>query len=113
LAVIGIYGVIAESVAQRVPEIGVRMALGASAAGVMRMILRQGAWMIGLGVALGTGAALAMNGVMAAFVFRVPTTDPLSFGIACAALLITGLLACAIPARRASRIDPVVALRQD
>jgi ABC-type antimicrobial peptide transport system permease subunit len=111
--VVGIHGVVAESVAQRVPEIGVRMALGASAAGVMRMILRQGAWMIGIGVALGTGAALAMNGVMAAFVFRVPTTDPLSFGVACLALIVAGLLACAIPARRASRIDPVVALRQE
>ena len=113
LAVIGIYGVVTESVTQRVPEIGVRMALGASAGGVMRMILRQGAWMIGVGVALGTVAALAMNGVMAAFVFRVPTTDPLSFGIACAALIIAGLLACAVPARRAARIDPVMALRQE
>jgi len=89
------------------------MALGASAGGVMRMILRQSAWMIGFGVALGTAAALAMNGVMAAFVFRVPTTDPLSFGIACAALVTAGLLACALPARRASRVDPVVALRQE
>jgi len=113
LAVIGIYGVVAESVAQRVPEIGVRMALGASAGGVMRMVLRQGAWMIAIGVALGTAAALAMNGVMAAFVFRVPTTDPLSFGVACLALIAASLLACAVPARRASRVDPVIALRQE
>jgi predicted permease len=113
LAVIGIYAVVMESVVQRVPEIGVRMALGASADGVMRMVLRRGAWMIGIGVALGTAAALAMNGVMAAFVFRVPTTDPLSFGMACLALTAAGLLACAIPARRASRIDPVVALRME
>jgi predicted lysophospholipase L1 biosynthesis ABC-type transport system permease subunit len=113
LAVIGIYGVIAESVAQRVPEIGVRMALGATAGGVVRMILRQGAWMIGIGVALGTAAALAMHEVMAAFVFRVPTTDPLSFGVACLALVAAGLVASAVPARRAARIDPVVALRQE
>jgi predicted permease len=111
LAVIGIYGVVMESVVQRVPEIGVRMALGASAGGVVRMVLRQGAWMIGIGVVIGTAVALAMNGVMATFVFRVPTTDPVSFGIACVALTVAGLVACAIPARRASRIDPVVALR--
>ena len=113
LAVVGIYGVVAESVMQRVPEIGVRMALGASAAGIMRMILRQATWMIGIGVALGTAAALAMNSVMSAFVFRVPTTDPLSFGVACLAVVLAGLLACAVPARRAARIDPVVALRQE
>jgi putative ABC transport system permease protein len=113
LAVVGIYGVVTESVVQRVPEIGVRMALGASAAGVMRMILRQGAWMIGIGVALGTAAALTMQGVMAAFVFRVPTTDPVSFGFACLVLTAAGLVACAVPARRASRIDPVIALRQE
>ena len=113
LAVIGIYGVVMESVAQRVPEIGIRIALGASAATVMQMILRQGGWMIGLGVALGSCVALAINGVMSAFVFRVPTTDPLSFVVACLALVSTGLAACAIPARRASRIDPVMALRQD
>jgi putative ABC transport system permease protein len=113
LAVIGIYGVVAEAVAQRVPEIGVRMALGARPAGIIRMILRQGAWMIGIGVTLGTAAALAMNGVMAAFVFGVPTTDPVSFATAGVALIVAGLLACAVPARRASRIDPVIALRQE
>jgi predicted permease len=113
LSVIGIYGVIAESVAQRIPEIGVRMALGASSGSVMRMVLRQGAWLIALGLALGTGAALAMNGVMTAFVFRVPTTDALSFAAACATLAAAGLFACALPARRAARIDPVIALRQE
>jgi putative ABC transport system permease protein len=113
LAVLGIYGVLAEAVAQRVPEIGVRMALGASAAGVMRLFLRQGGWMIGIGVALGIGAALALSGVMASFVFGVPPTDPVSFAVACLAVTMAGLLACAIPARRASRVDPVIALRQE
>lgn len=113
LAVVGIYGVVMESVAQRVPEIGVRMALGASAAGVTRMVLGQGTWMIGIGIALGMAAVLALNGVMAAFVFGVQTTDPVSLGIACAVLAAAGLLACAIPARRAARVDPVVALRAE
>jgi putative ABC transport system permease protein len=96
LAVVGIYGVLMESVAQRVPEIGVRMALGASAAGVMRLFLRQGGWMIAIGVMLGAGAAFALSGVMASFVFGVPPTDPVSFAVACLAVTMAGLLACAI-----------------
>jgi putative ABC transport system permease protein len=105
LAVVGTYGVLAEAVAQRVPEIGVRMALGASAAGVMRMFLRQGGWMIAMGIALGIGGALALSGVMASFVFGVPPTDPVSFAVACLAVTMAGLLACVIPARRAARVD--------
>ena len=113
LAVIGIYGVISESVAQRVPEIGVRMALGATSGGVMAMVLRQGAWLIGIGVTLGAAAAWTLNGVMEAFVFRVRTTEPLAFALACGVLVTAGLLACTIPARRAARIDPVIALRAE
>ncbi|HJR58201.1 MAG TPA: ABC transporter permease [Vicinamibacterales bacterium] len=113
LAVVGIYGVVMESVAQRVPEIGVRMALGATAGNVMTMILRQGSRLIGIGIALGIATALAMNGVMSAFVFRVPTTDPVSYASAAVALIAASLAACAVPARRAARIDPVVALRQE
>lgn len=111
LAVIGIYAVVAESVAQRVPEIGVRMALGASAADVMGLVLRQGAWMIGLGLAAGGIAAVALNKIMAGLVFRVPTTDPVAYGAACVCLAVVTLAACAIPARRAARVDPVLALR--
>jgi putative ABC transport system permease protein len=96
-----------------VPEIGVRMALGASAAGVTGMFLRQGGWIIAIGVAAGTAAALGLSGVMASFVFGVPTTDPVSFSAAVLAVTAAGLLACAIPARRASRVDPVIALRQE
>jgi putative ABC transport system permease protein len=113
VAVVGIYGVLAEAVAQRVPEIGVRMALGATAGRVTRMFLRQGGWMIAIGIAVGSAAALGLSGVMASFVFGVPTTDPVSFGVAVLAVAVAGLLACAIPARRASRVDPVIALRQE
>ena len=113
LAVLGIYAVVAETVAQRIPEIGVRMALGASPGDVMHLILRQGAWMIAAGLALGGAAALALNGVMAGFVFRVQTTDPVSYLMAAFCLAAVTLAACAIPARRASRIDPVLALRAE
>jgi putative ABC transport system permease protein len=113
LAVVGIYGVVAESVAQRVPEIGVRMALGATAGSVLRLILRQGSVMIALGVGSGVSMALMLNGVMSAFVFGVPTTDPGSYLIACGTLVAATLAASAIPAHRATRIDPTVALRQD
>jgi putative ABC transport system permease protein len=113
LAVIGIYGVINESVAQRVPEIGVRMALGATTWAVTGMVLREGAWLVGLGLALGAAVAFAFNGVMTTFVFRVPTTDPLSFAAAATALAAAGLIACVVPAWRASQVDPVIALRTE
>jgi putative ABC transport system permease protein len=113
LAVVGIYGVVMEAVAQRVPEIGVRMALGATPHGILRMVLAQGGVLIAGGMALGEAAALAMNGAMSAFVFRVPTTDPTSYLGAALGLTLATLAACAIPARRAARIDPVVALRQE
>ncbi|HEY0871912.1 MAG TPA: ABC transporter permease [Vicinamibacterales bacterium] len=113
LAVVGINGVVVEAVAQRVPEIGVRMALGATPQGILRMVLAQGGVLIGLGVVLGGAAALAMSGAMRAFVFRVPTTDPAAYLAAAVTLTLATLGACALPARRAARIDPVVALRQE
>jgi hypothetical protein len=113
LAVVGIYGVVAESVAQRVPEIGVRMALGATAGSIMRLILRQGAVMIAIGVGSGVSVALVLKGVMSAFVYGIHTTDAGSYLTACGALVAATLAACAIPAHRATRIDPTVALRQD
>jgi putative ABC transport system permease protein len=89
------------------------MALGATAADVVRLILRQGALMMTLGVILGLGAAAALNRVMSAFVFRVSTTDPGTYAAACLCLAAASLAACAIPAARAARVDPVIALRQD
>jgi putative ABC transport system permease protein len=113
LALVGVYGVMAESVAQRVPEIGVRMALGATGSDVVQLVLRQGSLMIALGLMLGIAGAAALNRVMAGFVFRVSTTDPGTFAVACMCLTAATLAACVVPAARASRIDPVLALRQE
>jgi putative ABC transport system permease protein len=113
LAVIGIYGVLAESVAQRVPEIGVRMALGAQASDVLGLILRQGAWIVFVGLGLGLAGAVLLRNEMAAMVFGVRTLDPISYAAACATLVLAAGFACAIPARRAARLDPVVALRTE
>jgi ABC-type antimicrobial peptide transport system permease subunit len=113
LALVGVYGVMAESVAQRVPEIGVRMALGATGADVVQLVLRQGSLMIALGLMLGIAGAAALNRVMSGFVFRVSTTDPGTFAVACVCLTAATLAACVVPAARASRIDPVLALRQE
>jgi putative ABC transport system permease protein len=113
LALVGVYGVMAEAVAQRVPEIGVRMALGATSADVVRLILRQGGLLMLLGVILGLGGATALNRLMSAFVFRVSTTDPGTYVVAGLCLAAASLIACAIPAARAVRVDPVIALRQD
>jgi putative ABC transport system permease protein len=113
LAAIGVYGVVSESVGQRVPEIGVRMALGASTANVVALVVRQGGVMIVLGVLLGAAGALSANGVMASFVFGVETTNAWSYAAAVGGLIAVTLCACLVPARRAARIDPVMALRKD
>ena len=113
LAVIGIYGVVAESVAERVPEIGVRIALGAPPSNVVALILRQGIWMIAIGLGLGLAGAVAVSRQMTALVFGVGTLDPLSYLTACAMLAMAALAACAIPASRAVTLDPVVALRSE
>jgi putative ABC transport system permease protein len=113
LAMVGIYGIVAESVARRVPEIGIRMALGATSRNVMALILRQGAWMLAMAVPLGLAGALAMRGVIASFLFGVQPGDPQSYALATMALVVTTLAACAIPAWRAATIDPVTALRQE
>jgi predicted permease len=111
LAIVGVYGVLAESVAQRIPEIGIRMALGATASNVLALILRQGLWMVAVGIGLGLGGAVFLRGAMRTMVFGVRTLDPSSYVVACLFLVIATLAACAIPARRAARLDPVAALR--
>jgi putative ABC transport system permease protein len=113
LAMIGLYGVIAESVAQRVPEIGVRMALGAAPSDILRLVMAQGGWMVAVGVLIGVGGAIALRDSMASFVFGVPTSDPVSFAVAVVSLVVATLIACLVPARRAAAVDPVIALRQE
>jgi putative ABC transport system permease protein len=100
-------------VAERIPEIGVRMALGAQPSNVVTMILRQGAMLIGAGLMLGLAGALLLRHQMATMVFGVGTVDPLSYAAACGVLTLSALAACAIPARRASKLDPVTALRME
>lgn len=113
LAATGLYGVMAYSVAQRTAEIGVRLALGAQRADVLRLVVRQGL-VLGLGgAALGLGGALALGRGMASLLHGVSTHDPLVLGTAAAALLLVAFGASALPAWRASRVDPLVALRSE
>jgi predicted permease len=113
LACIGIYGVLAYLTGQRVPEIGVRMALGASAGNVMWLVLRQSLGMIGAGAGIGIAAALGAGRVLQHLVEGMQSTDPLTFAMMILALVAAALMASFLPARRASRIDPTSALRQD
>jgi predicted permease len=113
LALVGIYSVLAYSVRRRTAEIGVRMALGASPARVTRLVVKQGALLCGAGVAAGIVGALAVTRSIGALLFGVSPTDPLTFAAMTLLLLVGALAASYIPARRASRIDPAVALRAE
>jgi putative ABC transport system permease protein len=113
LSAIGIYGVIAYSVAQRTHEIGVRMALGAHATDVRRLVVREGAGLGVAGVALGLVAATLLARVMAGLLFGIGPRDPLTFAFGAALLLSIAVASSYIPARRASRVEPVTALRHD
>jgi len=113
LACVGIYGVLAYLTGQRIPEMGVRIALGARAADVIWLVLRQSLSMIVVGVALGTAAALAAERILLRYVSGMQPSAAISFAVMIPLLLAAALLASFVPARRASRIDPVVALRQE
>jgi putative ABC transport system permease protein len=109
----GIAGVMALSVSQRTHEIGIRMALGASASSVLRMVLRQGLTLVGIGLALGIVGAFALTRLMSTLLFAVAPTDPLTWLAVALALAAVAALACFVPARRATLIDPLTALRSE
>jgi len=113
LALLGVYGVVSYSVARRTQEIGVRMALGAGRTNVMRMVMRQGLTLVACGVALGVAGALATVRAIASELYGVKSGDPWTFSGGAALILLVGCLACWAPARRAMRVDPVVALRYE
>jgi putative ABC transport system permease protein len=111
--VVGVYGVIAQLVNQRTNEIGIRIALGADPRRVRRLVIRHGGVLIGIGALLGTAGAVALTRVIRRNLYGISATDPLTFALALALLAAIALAACYIPARRASRIDPMAALRHE
>jgi putative ABC transport system permease protein len=113
LAAIGIYGVMAYSVAQRTQEIGVRMALGAQQLHVLRLIFGQSLMMLVIGVVIGLTGAFALTRLMSTLLFEVTATDPLTYVSVVGLLTVVALLACYIPARRAAKVDPLIALRYE
>jgi putative ABC transport system permease protein len=113
LAAIGIYGLLSYSVAQRTGEFGIRLALGARSRDILRMVIGQGLRLVVIGLMVGMAASLALSHFLEKLLFGVSATDPFTFAVAALLLTVIAVFACWIPARRATKVDPIVALRQD
>ena len=113
LSALGLYGVMAYAVTQRTQELGVRIALGAQPREVLRLVLRQGLYLVSIGLAVGLLGALALRGLIKGLLFQVQASDPATLVSVAVVLVVVALLACWIPARRATKVDPLVALRYE
>jgi ABC-type antimicrobial peptide transport system permease subunit len=111
LAIVGIYGAIAYSVAERTQEMGIRIALGAGRANILRLVLRRGMMLAATGIAIGVAASFALTRLLQSLLYRVSATDPVTFTAVAALFASVALAASYIPARRATRVDPISTLR--
>ncbi len=113
LAAVGIYGVVAFTVQQRTGEIGIRLALGADARAVLRLVLRQAMLPVLVGLGLGLAAALGLTRLLRGLLYQMSATDPATFAVVAVALAVVGLVAALVPAKRAANVDPAISLRRD